>query len=156
MSGQLARIRVNLYSNFALMHISPGYIAQCLERLTADQQVPGSNPGVPYAAVPAAIMPHLTGLPLSAMAPGPLRPAPRAPALLAHAPMPPGPLPAPPSPQPLPPGPPCQPMASTLRHRGARMRGCSSFALARHPLTLFVRRMAFQWHLVSMSYHLGT
>ena len=25
-----------------------GYIAQWLERLTADQQVPGSNPGVPY------------------------------------------------------------------------------------------------------------
>ena len=47
MSGQLARIRVNLHSNFALMHISPGYIAQWLERLTADQQVPGSNPGVP-------------------------------------------------------------------------------------------------------------
>ena len=29
---------------------SPGYIAQWLERLTADQQVPGSNPGVPSAA----------------------------------------------------------------------------------------------------------
>ena len=27
-----------------------GYIAQWLERLTADQQVPGSNPGVPLAA----------------------------------------------------------------------------------------------------------
>ena len=27
--------------------MSPGYIAQWLERLTADQQVPGSNPGVP-------------------------------------------------------------------------------------------------------------
>ena len=27
--------------------ISPGYIAQWLERLAADQQVPGSNPGVP-------------------------------------------------------------------------------------------------------------
>ena len=26
----------------------PGYIAQWLERLTADQQVPGSNPGVPF------------------------------------------------------------------------------------------------------------
>ena len=26
---------------------SHGYIAQWLERLTADQQVPGSNPGVP-------------------------------------------------------------------------------------------------------------
>ena len=27
--------------------LAPGYIAQWLERLTADQQVPGSNPGVP-------------------------------------------------------------------------------------------------------------
>ena len=27
---------------------SHGYIAQWLERLTADQQVPGSNPGVPF------------------------------------------------------------------------------------------------------------
>ena len=27
-----------------------GYIAQWLERLTADQQVPGSNPGVPFTA----------------------------------------------------------------------------------------------------------
>ena len=27
---------------------SYGYIAQWLERLTADQQVPGSNPGVPF------------------------------------------------------------------------------------------------------------
>ena len=26
-----------------------GYIAQWLERLTADQQVPGSNPSVPFA-----------------------------------------------------------------------------------------------------------
>ena len=25
-----------------------GYIAQWLERLTEDQQVPGSNPGVPF------------------------------------------------------------------------------------------------------------
>ena len=29
-------------------HDVHGYIAQWLERLTADQQVPGSNPGVPY------------------------------------------------------------------------------------------------------------
>ena len=29
---------------------SNGYIAQWLERLTADQQVPGSNPGVPFVA----------------------------------------------------------------------------------------------------------
>ena len=28
-------------------HQVNGYIAQWLERLTADQQVPGSNPGVP-------------------------------------------------------------------------------------------------------------
>ena len=27
--------------------MTTGYIAQWLERLTADQQVPGSNPGVP-------------------------------------------------------------------------------------------------------------
>ena len=27
--------------------LQTGYIAQWLERLTADQQVPGSNPGVP-------------------------------------------------------------------------------------------------------------
>ena len=30
--------------------MSIGYIAQWLERLTADQQVPGSNPGVPFFA----------------------------------------------------------------------------------------------------------
>jgi hypothetical protein len=29
--------------------LASGYIAQWLERLTADQQVPGSNPGVPFA-----------------------------------------------------------------------------------------------------------
>jgi hypothetical protein len=29
------------------VHMQLGYIAQWLERLTADQQVPGSNPGVP-------------------------------------------------------------------------------------------------------------
>jgi hypothetical protein len=29
-------------------HNTIGYIAQWLERLTADQQVPGSNPGVPF------------------------------------------------------------------------------------------------------------
>ena len=28
-----------------------GYIAQWLERLTADQQVPGSNPGVPFVVL---------------------------------------------------------------------------------------------------------
>ena len=32
----------------AYIHVTRhGYIAQWLERLTADQQVPGSNPGVP-------------------------------------------------------------------------------------------------------------
>ena len=32
---------------------SHGYIAQWLERLTADQQVPGSNPGVPFGELRA-------------------------------------------------------------------------------------------------------
>ena len=32
-------------------HGQHGYIAQWLERLTADQQVPGSNPGVPFDLV---------------------------------------------------------------------------------------------------------
>ena len=32
-------------------HNLHGYIAQWLERLTADQQVPGSNPGVPFCAI---------------------------------------------------------------------------------------------------------
>ena len=36
-----------------LWSLTIGYIAQWLERLTADQQVPGSNPGVPYS--PAAV-----------------------------------------------------------------------------------------------------
>ena len=40
--------------------IKHGYIAQWLERLTADQQVPGSNPGVPFAGFPARA--HNTGL----------------------------------------------------------------------------------------------
>ena len=31
--------------------LAHGYIAQWLERLTADQQVPGSNPGVPFLAI---------------------------------------------------------------------------------------------------------
>ena len=30
-----------------ILYFALGYIAQWLERLTADQQVPGSNPGVP-------------------------------------------------------------------------------------------------------------
>ena len=33
-----------------------GYIAQWLERLTADQQVPGSNPGVPFSTAPATFL----------------------------------------------------------------------------------------------------
>ena len=33
------------------MIATAGYIAQWLERLTADQQVPGSNPGVPSFCV---------------------------------------------------------------------------------------------------------
>ena len=37
--------------------LSIGYIAQWLERLTADQQVPGSNPGVPSMS---AILPFAT------------------------------------------------------------------------------------------------
>ena len=40
----------NAYRNAAPAAI--GYIAQWLERLTADQQVPGSNPGVPSRAAP--------------------------------------------------------------------------------------------------------
>jgi hypothetical protein len=34
-------------SNQLVLRVT-GYIAQWLERLTADQQVPGSNPGVPF------------------------------------------------------------------------------------------------------------
>ena len=33
----------------ARLNTANGYIAQWLERLTADQQVPGLNPGVPSA-----------------------------------------------------------------------------------------------------------
>ena len=40
-----------------------GYIAQWLERLTADQQVPGSNPGVP------SYRGHINELPDTAKAP---------------------------------------------------------------------------------------
>ena len=39
-----------------------GYIAQWLERLTADQQVPGSNPGVPFS--PWAQLQSSTSIPL--------------------------------------------------------------------------------------------
>ena len=40
-----------------LNHCVPsGYIAQWLERLTADQQVPGSNPGVPSSGRKRALM----------------------------------------------------------------------------------------------------
>ena len=31
-----------------MRNVATGYIAQRLERLTADQQVPGSHPGVPF------------------------------------------------------------------------------------------------------------
>ena len=44
------KVEVFFFAFFSLsMHVSiaDGYIAQWLERLTADQQVPGSNPGVP-------------------------------------------------------------------------------------------------------------
>ena len=42
-------LSLSLYSVVIWMKsISTGYIAQWLERLTADQQVPGSNPGVPF------------------------------------------------------------------------------------------------------------
>jgi hypothetical protein len=46
--------------------VASGYIAQWLERLTADQQVPGSNPGVPCCQLtrpmPGALTSHLTEL----------------------------------------------------------------------------------------------
>ena len=42
--------------------IASGYIAQWLERLTADQQVPGSNPGVPFS--PWAQLQSSTSIPL--------------------------------------------------------------------------------------------
>ena len=38
-----------------------GYIAQWLERLTADQQVPGSNPGVPFLCSSRRSMPRKVG-----------------------------------------------------------------------------------------------
>ena len=44
-----------MFSAFLFIPIllAHGYIAQWLERLTADQQVPGSNPGVPFFEGPA-------------------------------------------------------------------------------------------------------
>ena len=39
---------MNLMKSCLHLWSSHGYIAQWLERLTADQQVPGSNPGVPF------------------------------------------------------------------------------------------------------------
>ena len=39
-----------------------GYIAQWLERLTADQQVPGSNPGVPFLSGVSRSVPHHVAL----------------------------------------------------------------------------------------------
>ena len=38
-----------------------GYIAQWLERLTADQQVPGSNPGVPLLSLDAPSLHYICG-----------------------------------------------------------------------------------------------
>ena len=43
-----------------------GYIAQWLERLTADQQVPGSNPGVPFPCSDSATTAAMKVLPLPA------------------------------------------------------------------------------------------
>jgi hypothetical protein len=43
---RIRRIR-DLPRGVRRVHMQLGYIAQWLERLTADQQVPGSNPGVP-------------------------------------------------------------------------------------------------------------
>ena len=40
-------------------HNVHGYIAQWLERLTADQQVPGSNPGVPFSESQSSQIRHL-------------------------------------------------------------------------------------------------
>ena len=42
--------------------LATGYIAQWLERLTADQQVPGSNPGVPskYSLWPGDTVKHFS------------------------------------------------------------------------------------------------
>ena len=40
----------NILTEIGHSSVHPGYIAQWLERLTADQQVPGSNPGVPFMA----------------------------------------------------------------------------------------------------------
>ena len=49
--------RTNVHAHLLLLFIgsreAPGYIAQWLERLTADQQVPGSNPGVPFDGSPS-------------------------------------------------------------------------------------------------------
>ena len=49
MSVPLHGLQPHYTATLCLKHtmLSPGYIAQWLERLTADQQVPGSNPGVP-------------------------------------------------------------------------------------------------------------
>jgi hypothetical protein len=41
MSGRSRQVR-------DMFPVTSGYIAQWLERLTADQQVPGSNPSVPF------------------------------------------------------------------------------------------------------------
>ena len=46
-SAQKCGVLLFCSHNFKSWMPSSGYIAQWLERLTADQQVPGSNPGVP-------------------------------------------------------------------------------------------------------------
>ena len=43
----LSPLKLKLHMSNAIP-LASGYIAQWLERLTADQQVPGSNPGVPF------------------------------------------------------------------------------------------------------------
>ena len=49
-SEEFTRRRVKSQRRCTPIFISTGYIAQWLERLTADHQVPGSNPGVPFMA----------------------------------------------------------------------------------------------------------
>ena len=48
---QAAIVCVATLNAVCVRTMNQGYIAQWLERLTADQQVPGSNPGVPFDLV---------------------------------------------------------------------------------------------------------
>ena len=50
-SRRSAELLSNFYKITPLAATACGYIAQWLERLTADQQVPGSNPGVPFVTI---------------------------------------------------------------------------------------------------------